>query len=45
MFTRQLFTLRNDAAATRGNTYKVLLNVSRSMNVRRHLFTERNALT
>ena len=37
------FTLRNDAAPTRGNPYKVLLNISR-MNVRRHFFTERIAV-
>ena len=44
MFRRQFFTLRNDAASTGGNPYKVLLiNVSR-MNVRRHFFTERIAI-
>ena len=35
MFRRQFFTLRNDAAPTRSNPYKVLLNVNR-MNFRRY---------
>jgi len=41
--TSNFFTLRNDVVPTRGNPYKVLINVSR-MNVRRHFFTERIAL-
>ena len=41
--TDRTIQTRNDVVPTRGNPYKVLINVSR-MNVRRHFFTERIAL-
>jgi len=43
MYRRPIFTLRNDTVSTRGNPYKVLLNVSR-VNVIRHFFTDQTTL-